>query len=189
LASEAIIIGGPNGAGKSTLAYAYLDQYDVAYLSADAIAKQRNPEQPADAKVEAGKVFFRRLHTLIERRDDFMIESTLAGRGIGHILARLSRIGYRTHLAFVFLDTPALCVRRVQQRVQRGGHDVPDDDIVRRFYRSKQNFWTVYRHEVDRWYLYYNAEDSFQEVAVGEPNGYTITDDPLFDLFMNDIDA
>lgn len=189
MASETIIIGGPNGAGKSTLAYAYLDQHNVAYLSADAIAKQLNPEQPADAKVEAGKVFFRRLNTLIERRENFMMESTLAGRGIGRILTRLTNADYRTRLAFVFLDTPELCIRRVQQRVRRGGHDVPEEDIVRRFYRSKQNFWTVYRHEVDRWYLYYNAEDHFQEVAAGESSGYTITDDPLFDLFMDDIDA
>ncbi len=82
-----------------------------------------------------------------------------------------------------------LCVRRVKQRARRGGHDVPEEDVIRRFYRSKQNFWSVYRHEVDRWYLYYNAEDSFQEVAMGEPSGYTITDEALFELFMNDIDA
>lgn len=188
MAFEAIIIGGPNGAGKSTLAYAYLDQYDVAYLSADAIAKRLSPERPSEAKVEAGRVFFRQLNAL-ERRDDFMIESTLAGRGIGRILTRLTKAGYRTRLAFVFLDTPELCIRRVQQRVQRGGHDVPEEDIVRRFYRSKQNFWTVYRYAVDRWYLYYNAEDHFQDVAAGEPDGYTVTDDHLFELFIRDIDA
>lgn len=173
----------------STLAYAYLDRYDVAYLSADAIAKKINSEQPTDAKMEAGKVFFRRLHALIERRDDFMIESTLAGRGIGRILTRLTNAEYRTRLAFVFLDTPQLCIRRVQQRMRRGGHDVPEEDIVRRFYRSKRNFWTVYRHAVDRWYLYHNADDRFQGVAVGESSGHTITDDPLFDLFMDDVDA
>ncbi len=68
--------------------------------------RRLNPDQPEAAKVEAGKLFFRWLDTLIERREDFIIESTLAGRGIGRILARLSRTGYRTHLAFVFLDTP-----------------------------------------------------------------------------------
>lgn len=189
MTADAIIIGGPNGAGKSTLAYEYLAAYDFEYLSADEIAEKLNPDRPDAAKVAAGKMFFRRLNTLIERREDFIIESTLAGRGIGRILTRLSRTGYRTRLAFVFLDTPQLCVRRVKQRARRGGHDVPAEDIVRRFYRSKRNFWTVYRHEVDQWFLFYNAEDRFQEVAVGDPNEHAITDEALFELFIHDIDA
>lgn len=186
---EAIIIGGPNGAGKSTLAYEYLHAYDVEYLSADRIAQQMNPDRPERARVQAGRTFFHRLDTLIEQRESFVVESTLAGRGMERMIERLGRAGFFVRLAFVFLDTPELCIRRVKQRVRQGGHDVPTEDIVRRFYRSKANFWTVYRYVVDRWYLFYNAADSFQEVAVGEGEDYAMTDEALFELFRKDIES
>ena len=184
---ESIIIGGPNGAGKSTLAYEYLQGQDLEYLSADRLAQQIAPDHPEKARVQAGKVFFRRLDDLIERQESFVVESTLAGCGMKRVIERLGHAGFHVRLAFVFLDTPALCIRRVKQRVQQGGHDVPTEDIVRRFYRSKLNFWNVYRHIVDRWYLFYNAEDSFQEVAVGEGEGYAVTDEVLFERFQEDI--
>ena len=116
-----------------------------------------------------------------------MIEATLAGRTFGRVLERFQHAGYSTRIAFVFLDTPELCVRRVRERVQKGGHNVPTQDIVRRFYRSKNNFWGVYRKLVSRWYLFYNAGENFQEVAVGEGEDYVITDEQLFELFLRDV--
>ena len=63
---EALIVGGPNGAGKSTFALEYLQERDLRYLSADRIAVELNPEAPEEAKIQAGKVFFRRLNQAIE---------------------------------------------------------------------------------------------------------------------------
>lgn len=184
---EAIIIGGPNGAGKSTLAYEYLRSYDYPYVSADLIAADLNPDVPQSARVHAGRLFFERLDTLIENRESFIVESTLSGGSFQRVVGRLVDAGYTIQMAFVFLDTPALCVRRVKERVRRGGHDVPAEDIVRRYYRSKRNFWSVYRMLANRWYLYYNAGSSFEEVAVGEGDRYTTTDERLLARFLEDL--
>jgi len=79
LSHEVIIIGGPNGAGKSTLAYGFVEQHGHTYLSADQIAAKLDSKQPARAKMQAGKLFFKRMSTLIDSRTSFIVESTLAG--------------------------------------------------------------------------------------------------------------
>ena len=186
---EAIIIGGPNGAGKSTLAFEYLQAYPFQYLSADLIAAELRPDHPEAVRVQAGKRFLQRLDTLIRDRASLIVETTLAGSSFRRIFERLRQAGYSTRIAFVFLDTPELCVRRVKERVQKGGHDVPTQDVVRRFYRSKRNFWHVYRQMVERWYLFYNAGEHFQEVAVGEGEIYELTDEQLFEQFLHDING
>jgi predicted ABC-type ATPase len=153
-------------------------------LSADRIASDLNPEHPEAAKIQAGKTFIRRLERTIAENENVVVESTLAGKGIGRFLKRFQEAGYTVENAFLFLETPEACIRRVRERVRRGGHDVPRDDIVRRFYRNAINFWDQYRYQVDRWYLFSNAGDQFREVAFGTDARYTVTDEDNFDLFL-----
>ena len=68
-------------------------------------------------------------------------------------------------------------------RVKKGGHNVPLEDLKRRFDRSLNNFWHVYRPESDQRYLYYNAEDDFQEVARFINNDLYVLDESLFVTF------
>ena len=58
-------------------------------------------------------------------------------------------------------------VLRVQERVRKGGHHVPEGDIRRRFSRSLVNFWHIYRHIADHWMLFYNGESGIRNVAIG----------------------
>ena len=48
-------------------------------------------------------------------------------------------------------------LRRIDARVQSGGHFVPDEDVRRRYVRSKENFVRVYMPLVNHWMLYYNG--------------------------------
>ena len=100
------------------------------------------------------------------------------------MIKQIQEKGYLVRIAFLFLDTPEMCVQRVRERVQRGGHDVPRPDIVRRFHRSVWNFWTAYRERVDRWYLFFNAENQFQQVALGEGEERMVLENALFDTFQ-----
>lgn len=161
-----LIVGGPNGAGKTTLAEPYAEQKDLPYLAADQIAKELNPERPYAARMTAGRQFLRRLDTFIEDRTSFVVESTLAGRGLIRYVNRMSEAEYTTRIAFVFLDSADLCVRRVQERVRKGGHHVP---------------------EVDRWHLLMNAEDGFVDVAKGTPTDTFVLDDDAFEAFHQDV--
>jgi len=179
-------MAGPNGAGKTTFALEYLRDHDYEYISADEIARKlvSRSEDLDKVKVKAGRLFFQEISRLIEAGKDFVVEVTLAGRGFQRIIRRLKDAGYAVTIIFLFLESPDVCVARVKKRVMAGGHNVPEEDIVRRFYRSKDNFWHIYRDQVDRWNMFYNSEGHIQEVAVGEGNRFTITDENLFELFM-----
>jgi predicted ABC-type ATPase len=191
LAKNAIVVAGPNGSGKTTFAAEYLRDSEISeYISADAIAERlvSRPEDMGSVKLQAGRIFFQEIHRLIEAGEDFVVEVTLSGKGFERIISRLKRAGYTVAIVFIFLKSAETCIARVRNRVIAGGHNVPTEDIVRRFYRSKHNFWYNYRNLVDQWHLFYNSAAYFQEVAVGKDNEVMVINEDMFELFMQGID-
>lgn len=79
----------------------------------------------------------------------------------------LAAAGYALTLVMVYLDSVALCLRRVAQRVAAGGHDVPETDVPRRYGRSLQQFLRRYRLLVDDWLVVFNGEAGYATVAEG----------------------
>jgi predicted ABC-type ATPase len=73
--------------------------------------------------------------------------------------------------------------KRVASRVEKGGHMVPVDDIKRRFSLSLTNFWNLYRKLSGSWYLFYNSDDSFEEVARNVDKEKFVLDEQLFSNF------
>lgn len=187
MSKRLIVIGGPNGAGKTTFARYYLDKYPAKFLSADDLAFKISPDRPESAKIEAGRQFSQKLQESFRSGKSVVIESTLSGRSMQRILGQARDAGYGITIAFIFLDSAQACVNRVRERVQRGGHDVPVQDILRRFFRSKENFWHLYRNEADLWFLFYNSGAMFPVVAFGDADGYEVTDDKEFGIFLENI--
>jgi predicted ABC-type ATPase len=69
----------------------------------------------------------------------------------------MKRAGYRVEIAYLKLGSPQLALRRIAGRVRQGGHNVPPEDVLRRFVRSAENFDRVYRRLADRWSVYDNS--------------------------------
>jgi predicted ABC-type ATPase len=154
-----VVLAGPNGAGKSTSAARLLRGALAVgeFVNADTIAQGLSAYRPQEAAVAAGRVMLERLRFLARERRDFAFETTLAGRGHVRWLRDLRAAGYRAHLVFLSLPAPDLAVARVAERVRRGGHDVPEDVVRRRFHAGLKNLFGVYADTVDSWQVYDNA--------------------------------
>lgn len=148
MSKNVMVIAGPNGSGKTTFVSEYLRDSEVSvYISADAIAERlvSRPEEMGSVKIQAGRLFIQEIQELIQSGTDFIVEVTLSGKGFKRTISQLKRAGYTITIVFIFLKSPETSVARVRNRVQAGGHHVPTEDVVRRFYRSKYNFWHIYR--------------------------------------------
>ncbi len=155
-----VVLAGPNGAGKSTSApYLLKDALAVEeFVNADTIAQGLSAYRPEAAAVAAGRVMLERLRALARAHRDFAFETTLSGRSYVRWLRDLRSAGYRAHLVFLALPSAELAVARVADRVQRGGHHVPDEVVRRRFVAGVSNLFSVYMDAVDAWTIYDNAD-------------------------------
>lgn len=156
LAPAILILAGPNGAGKTTFAKRYLPRFagTTEFLNADLIAVGLSPFSPERVAVKAGKLMLREIEERVQRKESFAFETTLSGTIWARRIPEWHRIGYVIHLVFLSLSSVEIAIERVRNRVAEGGHDIPEDVIRRRFVTGLENFETVYRPLVDRWWLY-----------------------------------
>ncbi|MCR4932458.1 MAG: zeta toxin family protein [Bacteroidales bacterium] len=163
------IIGGCNGAGKTTASYTVLpDILDCReFVNADEIARGLSPFNPADVAIEAGRLMLKRIEELLAREESFSIETTLATRSYVNLVHRAHNKGYRVTLLFFWLNSPELAIQRVAERVSKGGHNIPEDIIRRRYVSGIQNLFNLYAAEVDSWSIYDNSTTLRRNVAVG----------------------
>jgi predicted ABC-type ATPase len=162
-----VILAGPNGAGKSTLASSLLvDVLRVSeFVDADVLARSL-PRSEA-AAVTAGRAVLRRLDELATARQSFAFETTLASRSFAPRIRRLIVQGYECHLAFLWLPSADLAVARVEDRVRRGGHAVPEETVRRRYRSGLLNFFGLYRSLTTTWRMYDNSTDAPRLIATG----------------------
>lgn len=157
LKPQVIVIAGPNGAGKSTFASRYLPK-SLVYANADEIAKELTAPLSQHRDFQAGRIMQQKLDELEERKEDFALETTLAGRSLAHRIARLRNLGYHATLFFLWLPSVELSIERVAERVRRGGHHIPEPTIRRRFQAGIRNFFQLYRPLADAWTVYENSQ-------------------------------
>lgn len=155
-----VVIAGPNGAGKSTIAKPVLaDTLGIEhFVNADVIAQGLSGFAPQRASFTAGRLMLQRLHELANSGASFAFESTLASRSFAPWIRGLTARGYRFHVAYVWVRSASLALRRVRNRVQAGGHDVPKDVVLRRYSRSLVNLIRLYLPLAHSWAIYDNSD-------------------------------
>lgn len=165
-----VIVGGPNGSGKSTAAPALLRDYlgITQFVNADVIAQGLSGFGSENVAMQAGRIMLDRLKELASEKADFAFETTLASRSFAPWLGELKRSGYQTHLLFLWLPSAEMAIARVESRVQRGGHHVPDDVVRRRYDAGPRNFFALYRPIVDTWRLFDNSRSEGYELIAHE---------------------
>ena len=76
-------------------------------------------------------------------------------------------LGYHVKIFFLKLPSPDVALARVQRRVSKGGHDIPEPVVYRRFHAGWDNFENVYRNLVDEWMIFENAGPNPVLIAEG----------------------
>ena len=79
------------------------------------------------------------LEKAIAGRRDFAIETTLGAATLPALLRDAASQGFEVNVWYAGLASPELHLARVRARVARGGHDIPDADIRRRYEHSRLN--------------------------------------------------
>jgi predicted ABC-type ATPase len=157
------VLAGVNGAGKSSIGGATVRQQGGVYFNPDEAARalmKATPALPqADANGTAWRQGVRLLKRAIEERLDFAFETTLGGHTITDLLTQAAERGIELHIWYVGLSSPELHIKRVQARVSQGGHDIPENDIHRRYEHSRLNIIALLPH-LTTLHVYDNSADA-----------------------------
>ena len=187
---------GKNGAGKSTLlkilcgwqqpesgTMVIATGQEVGYLPQEMVPDTRR------TVVAEAMTAFSRIDELLAQKVDFAIETTLATRSYVQLVKRAQAIGYKVHLLFFCLESPEQAIQRVAQRVEQGGHGIPEDVIRRRFKKGLNNLVHLFMPICDSVTLWDNTRGEASLVAkqTVETGKLEIIDQTMWNYLLQEI--
>jgi len=95
-------------------------------------------------------------HQLLKRKISFTFETVMSSRDKVEFLKKAQKVGYRTYLYFISTQDPSINISRVENRVKLGGHPVPKEKIVSRYYRSMKLLSEAVKY-TNRAYIFDNS--------------------------------
>jgi predicted ABC-type ATPase len=132
-----VVFAGPNGSGKSTITTEFRlePEFPNNYINPDEIALTLIEETSPKKVYQAAIIAERRRQEFIKLRQSFSFETVMSHPSKLKVLQQAKDAGYQVEIVFIATSDPAVNIDRVRQRVAEGGHDVPPDKIVARYYR------------------------------------------------------
>ena len=137
-----MLVGG-NGAGKSTLYRKYLEPRGMPFVNADVLAKLVYPDDPEGNSYEAAQLASQMREQLLIDGANFCFETVFSHPSKIDFVAKAKAFGYQVVLVFIHVDHISLNKARISQRVEEGGHFVPDEKVESRIPRTQENIRNV----------------------------------------------
>jgi predicted ABC-type ATPase len=125
-----------------------------------------------------------RIRDLIQATKSFTWETTLSGRTAVLWLRQAREAGYMIKAYFLWVRDVELTLRRIQQRVVEGGHNIPVEIARRRFWKTLQNLLTLYRPLFDSWRLIENDGPTPRLLAVEKEGRLAVRDRARFEAIL-----
>jgi len=162
------IIAGCNGAGKTTASKRLLPDliFCKEFINADEIAFKLCPENVESVALLAGRMMLEKINKLLKQGNTFAIETTLSSRSYKQTILHAQSIGYDVVLIYYWLNSVDLAIDRVKSRVLKGGHNIEDEVIRRRYDRGIQNLFNIYIPLVNECLIFDNTNVDYELFAV-----------------------
>ena len=163
------IIGGVNGVGKSSLTGVLAaESNDLGVI----IDTDKITAAMGGNKINGGKEAIARINNSIEKGINFTQETTLSGSRTLKTIKKARELDYFIRLYYVGVNSADESIKRIKNRVEKGGHDIPEQDVKRRYNKRFEDLANIlpYCNEVK----FYDNENGFAEKAEYK-NGEFIT--------------
>lgn len=155
-----IIIAGIDGTGKTSFRGVLEGQgLELGHIiDPDLIAKTHNFNE-----IAAGKAALREIDNCLDKGMTFTQETTLSGHQVLHTIRQAKEKGYLITMYYIGLNSKYESIYRIANRVRKGGHDIPPDDVKRRF--EKRFVYLSRVVPLCNKTVFYDNENGFVKVA------------------------
>ena len=153
------LFAGVNGAGKSTLYNTEsldINIKDTVRINTDEIVRKIGNWKNDSDQIKAVKIAINLRNNCFQCGKSFNEETTLTGKTILKIIDKVKEQGYELQLFYVGLSSPNIAKERVKSRVEKGGHNIENDVIEKRYYESLKNLKKIIS-KFDKVYFYDNS--------------------------------
>ena len=154
------IIGGVNGVGKSSLSGVLsAEKTDLGII----IDTDRITTETGGDKLGGGKAAINRITDCLNKGVNFTQETTLSGVRTLKTVQKARELGYSIRLYYIGVNSADESIKRIKNRVEKGGHNIPAEDVQRRYSKRFEDLTKVlpYCNEV----RFFDNENGFVEKA------------------------
>lgn len=137
------LLAGGNGAGKSTFYRTRLQPLGLPFVNADIIARELYPDAPEEHSYDAARIAEEIRYGLLREGRSFCFETVFSHPSKIDFVAHAKTLGYQVILVFIHLESAELNKARISQRLESGGHHVPDEKVEQRIPRLLKHIKTV----------------------------------------------
>ena len=151
---------GVNGAGKSTLYNSEKLDNDIKNsirINTDEIVKKIGIWKNNSDQIRAAKIAINLRNECFQYDKSFNEETTLTGKTILKTINKAKELGYELQLFYVGVNNPEIAKERIKIRVEKGGHNIENDVVEKRYYESLTNLKEIIS-KFDKVYLYDNSK-------------------------------
>ena len=153
------IFAGVNGAGKSTLYNSENLDNEIKYstrINTDEIVRKIGDWKNNSDQIKAAKIAINLRNDCLQHGKSFNEETTLTGKTILKTIDKAKELGYELQLFYIGVNNPEIVKERIRNRVEKGGHNIADEIVEKRYYESLKNLKHVIT-KFDEIYLYDNS--------------------------------
>ena len=154
------VIGGINGVGKSSMSGLLSAESSELGIIID--TNKLNLKYGGD-RIKGGKEAVNTINKCLEMGLSFTQETTLSGLRTLKTIKRARELGYFIRLYYIGVSSCTESLERIANRVKKGGHDIPSEDVKRRYEKRFEDLDKVlpYCNEVK----FFDNENGFVEAA------------------------